>query len=80
MSKQNVTLSISKDILRKAKILAIEKDTSLSGLLTKTLTDLVEEADLYQVARERHMALLKESADLGTDGKINWTRDELHDR
>ena len=39
-STQNVTLSIPKDILRKAKILAVQKNTSLSGLLTQTLTEL----------------------------------------
>ncbi len=38
---QNVTLAIPKDVLRKAKILAVQKNTSLSGLLTQTLIDLV---------------------------------------
>lgn len=56
MDKQNVTLSIPKELLRKAKILAVEQNTSLSGLLTETLTDIVARADEYAKAGERHPA------------------------
>lgn len=33
--KQNITLSIEKDLIRKAKILAARKDTSISKLLSE---------------------------------------------
>ncbi|RPI33070.1 MAG: CopG family transcriptional regulator [Chloroflexota bacterium] len=77
---QNVTLAIPKDILRKAKILAVQKNTSLSGLLTQTLTDLVVNQEAYEQARQRNLALLDRGFDLGTHGKITWKRDELHER
>ncbi|OGO62488.1 MAG: CopG family transcriptional regulator [Chloroflexi bacterium RBG_19FT_COMBO_50_10] len=77
---QNVTLSIPKDILRKAKILAVIKNTSLSGLLTKTLTDLVAHQEEYEQARQRSITLLKSGFDLGTQGQIAWKREELHER
>jgi hypothetical protein len=77
---QNVTLAIPKDILRKAKILAVQKNTSLSGLLTQTLADLVAHQEAYERARERNLALLKSSFDLGTHGDITWKREELHER
>lgn len=77
---QNVTLAIPKDILRKAKILAIQKNTSLSGLLTQTLVDLVAHQEAYQQARLRNVALLVNGLDLGTYGSITWKRDELHER
>jgi hypothetical protein len=77
---QNVTLSIPKDILRKAKILAVNKNTSLSGLLTQTLTDLVEHQEAYDQARQRNLTLLKSGFDLGTRGQIAWKREELHER
>lgn len=81
MEKQNVTLSLPKEILRKAKILAIERNSSLSALLTEALEEIVAQADAYELAKERHLALLKEkSINLGTEGKITWTRDELHER
>ena len=77
---QNVTLAIPKDLLRKAKILAVLKNTSLSGLLTQTLTDLVSHQETYEHARERNLALLKGGLDLGTQGKIDWKRDDIHER
>jgi hypothetical protein len=77
---QNVTLAIPKDILRKAKILAVQRNTSLSGLLTQTLTDLVAHQEAYEQARQRNLTLLKSGFDLGTLGQINWKREDLHER
>ncbi len=77
---QNVTLAIPKDVLRKAKIIAVQRNTSLSGLLTQTLTDMVSHGEAYDQARQRNVALLDEGFDLGTRGKITWKRDELHER
>jgi metal-responsive CopG/Arc/MetJ family transcriptional regulator len=80
METQNITLTIPKQLLRKVKRIALEKDTSISGLLRQMLVDLVEKEDRYQKARERHLALLKSGIDLGTKGVIDWGREELHDR
>jgi hypothetical protein len=77
---QNVTLAIPKDILRKAKILAVHKNTSLSGLLTQTLADLVAHQEAYERARQRNLAMLKNGFDLGTHGNITWKRGEIHER
>jgi hypothetical protein len=77
---QNVTLAIPKDILRKAKILAVQKNTSLSGLLTQTLVDLVAHQEAYQQARQRNLAILESGFDLGTQGQVTWKREELHER
>ena len=79
-STQNVTLAIPKDILRKAKILAVQKNTSLSGLLTQTLQELVAHQEAFEQARQRNLARLKTGFDLGTQGQIPWRRDELHER
>jgi hypothetical protein len=80
METQNVTLAIPKPILRKAKLLAVEQQTSLSGLMTQLLTDLVEQSDRYAEARARHLAWLRYGANLGTHGVISWTREDLHER
>ena len=80
MNTQNITISLKKEILRKAKILAIERQTSLSGLLAQTLEDLVAKEDTYELAYRHHQALLEQGFDLGTEGKISITREELHDR
>ena len=80
METQNVTLALPRGLLRKAKILAVEKHTSLSGLLTRALRDLVGSADAYEEARRKALADLKRPLDLGTGGRVTWTRDELHER
>ncbi len=77
---QNITLAIPKDVLRKAKILAIQKNTSLSALLSKTLEDLVAHQEAYEQARQRNLAILKNGYNLGTAGKIGWKRENLHER
>jgi hypothetical protein len=80
MEKQNVTLSLPKDVLRKAKILAIEQETSLSALLTRVLTEIVAQHEAYDVARSAQVKLLKEGLDLGTQGAATWDRESLHER
>lgn len=52
MEKQNITLSIPKDILRKAKIISIKRETSLSGLLTGFLIEIVNQDDQYRIAKK----------------------------
>jgi hypothetical protein len=76
---QNVTLSLPKEVLRRAKHIAIERGTSLSGLLTHLLEELTRREDEYRRAKEYHLAMLDEF-DLATKGNATWTRGDLHDR
>jgi hypothetical protein len=80
METQNVTLSVPEMLLHKAKLLAGERQISLSDLLTQALAEIVDRLEQYKKARQWHLAWLKRGADLGTQGKISWTREELHDR
>lgn len=80
MEYQNVTISLPKEILRKAKHIAIDRQTSLSGLLVKTLEEIVYNEEAYQQAKFRQQSAMKKSMDLGVKGKVSWTRDELHER
>ncbi len=80
MEYQNVTLSLPKDILLKAKHIAVERRTSLSGLLARTLEDVVNKEDQYRKARSRHIATLNSPADLGTNGCIKWARGDIYER
>ncbi|GAB6273187.1 MAG: CopG family transcriptional regulator [Peptococcaceae bacterium] len=80
MEYQNITLSIPKDILRKVKHIAIEKQTSVSGLLARILEELIQKEETYVNARERHLAILNRNIDLGTQGIIKWSRRSLHER
>ena len=80
MNRQNVTLSLPKSLLKKAKVIAASREKSLSELLRESLEDKVREANGYKKARQRQLKLLKEGLDLGTKGRITTTRDDLHDR
>lgn len=80
MERQNITLSLPKALLRKAKTLAVMQDRSLSDLLRKTLEEKVKEETGYQKASRRQLAVIEKGFDLGTQGKITISRDELHER
>ncbi len=77
---QNVTLALPKSLLRKVKLLAVERNTSISALLTGFLREIVDRSQTYARAREQALQDLKKPPDLGTYGKITWTREELHER
>jgi hypothetical protein len=80
METQNITLSIPKDVLLKVKLMAVTRQTSVSGLLTQTLEELVRQEDAYTHAQRRHLQLLEQGVDLGTGGQVLITRDKLHER
>ena len=76
--KQNITLSLEKELIRRAKLVAIEKRTSISGLLADELKRIVHQDDEYETARKHAVALMKRGFRLG--GKIRSSRDEWHER
>jgi metal-responsive CopG/Arc/MetJ family transcriptional regulator len=80
MEKQNVTLSLPKALLKKAKAIAASKEKSLSELMRESLEEKVKEATGYQKAKDRQLRLLRKGFNLGTKGKITISREELHAR
>ena len=78
MAKQNVTISIARETLRKAKILAARRETSISGLLAKQIEILVGEEEAYERAERQASALLDKGFHLG--GVIRSSRDQWHER
>ena len=60
--------------------LAVERGIVISDLAAEALGRLVEEDDRYSAARERALARLRNSPSLGTDDRVTWTRDEIHER
>jgi hypothetical protein len=76
--KQNITVRLDRRTLRKAKVLAAKRNTSISGLLAEQIEALVGEDEAYEQAQRHAFALLEEGLHLG--GRIESTRDEWHDR
>jgi hypothetical protein len=61
-------------------MVAAKEDTSMSALLAATLSQLADHEEGYAEARDAMLADLAEGYDLGTQGKIAWSRDSLHER
>ncbi len=77
---QNITISLRRDLLKQVKRIAVDRDTSVSSLMTETLTKLADDDRRYSAARKRALAALRSPRSLGTGGRPTWTRDELHER
>ncbi len=77
-NRQNLTLSLTRQTLRKAKILAARRETSISGLIAEQIEFLVREEEAYECAARQAAALLESGFHLG--GAVRVKRDELHER
>ena len=77
---QNITLSLPRELLRRVKRVAADRDTSVSALMTEALDRLADEDRRYSAARKRALAALRSRRSLGTQGRRTWSRDELHER
>jgi Arc/MetJ-type ribon-helix-helix transcriptional regulator len=80
VEKQNITLSLPKPLLKKAKILAAGEDKSVSELIREALEKRLLESSGYAAARNRQLKILEKGYDLGTGGVLGTTREELHAR
>jgi hypothetical protein len=75
----NITMSIDGELLKKARKIAIDRDTSLTGLIRSYLEELVEKEEvLKEVAVNELESLFLSSK--AVVGQKTWTRDDLHVR
>ena len=77
-SKQNLTISLSRQTIRKAKVLAARRATSISALVAEQIEILVGEDEAYERAQRQALKLLEQGFHLGA--VIRVSRDELHER
>ena len=66
MATQNLTIKLPAEIVRKAKVVAAERGTSISALVTSKIEELVGEDAEYQAARRRAFEWLKQGWHLGS--------------
>ena len=76
--KQNITLSIEKELLKKAKLMATKKETSVTKLLADQLNKMISEEDEYESSKKRALAKLRKGFHLG--GTTLGRREDLHER
>lgn len=69
---------MKRDLLARARALAAQRRTSVSGLLAQELEKQVANARAYAASRRKALALLRQGLHLGGQGIAD--RDALHDR
>lgn len=73
----NLTLTIDDDVLRSARIRALEQGTSVNAVVRQFLEAFAGEA----VRRQAVDAFVQRARGVaGGSGGRRWTRDEVHDR
>ena len=77
---QNVTLALPKALVRKVKVVAATRETSISALMTAALEDVVRRGDDRRAAMHRFLARAERGYDLDTGGTVGLDRDQLHAR
>lgn len=80
MERQNVTLSLPKAMLKKAKALALKEEKSLSALIRESIEEKIRKDTGYREAMETEIRRMERGLHLGTEGRMPCSREELHER
>ncbi|MGO9083493.1 MAG: DUF6364 family protein [Streptosporangiaceae bacterium] len=75
----NVTLTVDEEILRKARIRALELGTSVNALVREYLRQLAGRSTAAEGIAEFLAATKGAGAGSGPEGRT-WTRDDVYDR
>jgi hypothetical protein len=83
--KRNVTVQLDEEVIAKAKVLAAQRGTSISGLLAAEITRLTEQKERYARARDSALAQMAEVEERAAAGERGpdapwrgWTREEIY--
>jgi len=76
----NLTISVSEGVLKRARIRALEDNTSVNAVLNRFLEEYAREDEVRRRREEALDSLLAiaEASHAGRGGKT-WTREELHE-
>ena len=79
MDKRNITFSLPTDLVRRAKVHAAERDTTINALVRELLEDALARDNRVQSAAKRLLSLANRGPYFTVDpGSIS--REELHER
>jgi hypothetical protein len=78
MKRQNITLSLPKDVLESARRLAVARGESLSDMLAGLIARVMNDDRKRRQAQIRIENRLAKGLQLGTQGEVSWTREDLH--
>lgn len=75
----NLTITVEEDVLKRARIRAIQEGTSVNAVLRAFLEDWSGKAQGDHAAAELVALARRVTSGSGPGGRT-WTRDDLHDR
>jgi hypothetical protein len=76
--KQNITISLDKDLIHTGKMIAAQRGTSLNRMLRQELERIIRNEMQYDTAKQKAIAAMKAGFRSGMDRYPS--RDELHER
>lgn len=76
--KQNLTIRLDRETIKKAKVVAAKRSLSISALVAHQIEVLVGEEEAYEQAKRQAFAMLDAGFHMGD--VIRVSRDELHER
>ncbi len=77
----NITLSIDDELVKEVRKIAVERDTTLTGLVRTYLQDLASEHAKSGRKRREREALERSFEELKVSiGRRTWKREDLYDR
>lgn len=76
--KQNITISLDKDLIQAGKAIAAQQGTSLNRMLRMELERIIRNLKQYDMAKQKAIAAMKAGFHSGMDRYPS--RDELHER
>lgn len=77
---QNITLALPRVLLKKVKVVAAKRETSVSALVAASLEEIVRGDDAIEGAMQRWLTRARQGYDLGSKGRVGVRRDDLHER
>ena len=75
MAKTNLTIQLDGAVVRRARILAAKRGTSLSAMVARELDRLVAREERYE---EAHRRAIESMSAAEPRGGRTWTRDDIY--
>jgi len=76
--KQNLTVSLERETIQKAKVLAARRNTSVTRLLADYVEEMVAEDERYDAAQKAALDYMDKGFPMG--GQIAADREDWHER
>lgn len=79
MATRNITLTLPSELVRRARIIAAARETSVSALVAEYLQSLARQADDYERLWQEEQRLMAKGLPMRV-GQVTWSRADSHER